>query len=190
MAQTLVVIQGDLRPDPTARELYLRYIKATAPLMAQHQAGVFAVGEGLTSDHTTAVFSINAVLCFKSFEHASAFFMDPGYLEIKGRYRDPAYAQLSLSAFELEVDRGPLEPPPHGRLSMELLSCEPPLGGDITREAPHLTATGRWLPSMTAEWSRVHLWGPAQEPWSSGAPPERGEEGVRRTQWLNRSAQT
>ena len=190
MAQTLVVIQGDLKPDPTARELYMRYIKATAPLMTQHQAGVFAVGEGLASDHTTDIFSTNAVLCFKSFEHTSAFFMDPGYLEIKGRYRDPAYAQLSLRAFELEPGRGRLEPPPHGVLSMELLSCEPAECGGLAHVPPHLTASGRWLPSMTAEWSRVHLWGPAQEPWLSGAPPERGEARVRRTQRLNRPART
>jgi uncharacterized protein (DUF1330 family) len=92
-----LVIQGRLNPGADA--IYAEYLEGTRPLLMKYGGEVAAVGEGVVSPHTTVSWPINGLLRFPSLQAAEGFLGDPVYLEIKTRYRNPAYEVLNLSLF-------------------------------------------------------------------------------------------
>ena len=67
--------------------------------MEKYGATVVAVGEGVSTEHTTDGWPVNAVLRFPDRPAAEAFLSDPDYLAIKRLHRDAAYDVLHLSLF-------------------------------------------------------------------------------------------
>lgn len=92
-----LVIQGRLKENGT--EIYEQYLQHVAPLMQEYQVEIIAVGSGIASAFSTENFPINALLGFKDEETLEKFLGDARYLDIKQKFRDPAYAELHLSVF-------------------------------------------------------------------------------------------
>jgi uncharacterized protein (DUF1330 family) len=99
----VLLIQGRLAPGGEA--VYQKYLDGTGPLMAEYGATVEMVGHGVSSEHTTDAWPVNAMLRFPSRAAAEAFLADPRYLEIKRAYRDQAYETLHLTLVETRAPR-------------------------------------------------------------------------------------
>jgi hypothetical protein len=75
-------------------------LRGTAPLLQEYNVEIVAVGAGLASEHTNASFPVNAVMRLPDEETLNKFLGDPRYLELKEKYRNPAYQTVNLSVFK------------------------------------------------------------------------------------------
>ena len=208
MGQAFVVIQGKLKANTEAQSLYQYYLRGTVPLMQKYQVGILAVGGGISSQYTTDLFPVNALLYFPSLEHVHSFFTDSDYIHIKQTYRDPAYEYLYLSAFETLADSNdPLSPLSDGTVTMELCrdaqvvdranekqgdlqNHKQASQGAIKADDPYLFAQGRTMSFMNRDWSYLRLWAPSATINKSSSYSDRDTLSHLShycvTQWMNR----
>lgn len=95
----VVVLRGKLAED--SGEIYGKYLEASTPIAEKYGAKVVAVGDTLSRDYLDVTFPLTIVVSFETEADCDGYFLDPEYIEIKEKYRDPSYEEVHISVFKV-----------------------------------------------------------------------------------------
>lgn len=93
----VVVLRGRLREG--SAETYGKYLEGSTPIAEKYKANVITVGDALERDYLNVSLPLNIVVSFDTEEQCDGYFLDPDYIKIKEKYRDPSYEEVRISVF-------------------------------------------------------------------------------------------
>jgi len=95
----VVVLRGKLAEG--SGEIYGKYLEASTPIAEKYGAKVVAVGDTLTRDYLDVTLPLTIVVSFEKEADCDGYFLDPDYIKIKEKYRDPSYEEVHISVFKV-----------------------------------------------------------------------------------------
>ncbi len=95
----VVVLRGKLAEG--SGEMYRNYLEASTPIAKKYGAKVVSVGDAIHRDYLNINLPLNIVVSFKTEADCDGYFLDPDYIQIKEKYRDPSYEEIHISVFKV-----------------------------------------------------------------------------------------
>ncbi|MBT3590411.1 MAG: DUF1330 domain-containing protein [Candidatus Marinimicrobia bacterium] len=95
----VVVIRGKLAEG--SGDVYQKYLEASTPIAEKYGAKIVSVGDAIHREYLNIELPLNIVVSFATEEDCDGYFLDPEYIEIKQKYRDPSYEKVHISDFKV-----------------------------------------------------------------------------------------